>query len=286
MNQMEDVIKLCQVAHCYSDKRVLTDVCLTVEKGEILGLLGPSGAGKSTLIRIMTGQLRQTSGEVYVLGENTKKLSRGLYARLGMVTDQTGLYERLSCKDNLKIFCGLYGLPSLRIKETLEEVGLAEAAQRPVHKLSKGMRQRLSIARAILHSPELLFLDEPTSGLDPGTTQRIHELIRGQQSRGTTVFMTTHNMEEASRLCDHVALLHEGHILAYGDPQELCRKHDYKNQITILLSDGSVLELENRPESAAQISEALRQGRVRTIHSSEPDLEGVFLYLTGKSLNT
>ncbi len=140
------------------------------------------------------------------------------------------------------------------------------------------------LARAVLHQPKILFLDEPTSGLDPATTRRIHDLIRQMQQDGTTVFLTTHNMTEAEKLCKHIALLHEGSIVEYGEPKEICRRYNHQNKLRLLLNDGTDVRLPNAREAAEQIKEYLLSGRIETIHSTEPDLESVFMELTGRSL--
>jgi len=152
-------------------------------------------------------------------------------------------------------------------------------------KLSKGMKQRLVLARAVLHHPKLLFLDEPTSGLDPATANEIHELLLELKAEGTTIFLTTHNMVEAHKLCDHIALLNEGNIVEFGVPDELCRKYNQENIITILGRDGNTVTFLNNPDSAERIAEYFRQGNVEAIHSSEPNLETVFMKLTGRELN-
>lgn len=275
-------IEIKNIGMKFGDKKVLEDIELKIAEGEIIGLLGPSGAGKTTLIKILTGQLRQSEGEACILGENTRKLSSHVYTKIGMVMDNAGLYERLSCYDNLELFAKIYGIPTSKIAEALTQVGLGDAKKCPAAKLSKGMRQRLVLARALLHSPQLLFLDEPTSGLDPATALEIHELIRAQQKKGTTIFLTTHNMEEAAKLCDHVALLHEGHIVEYGKPEEICRRYNHQNRVHILLKDGQLLNLNNSAQAAEQISDCFAQNLVETIHSSEPNLETVFMELTGR----
>ena len=150
--------------------------------------------------------------------------------------------------------------------------------------MSKGMRQRLVLARAMLHSPKLLFLDEPTSGLDPAVTQTIHGLLQELKQEGTTIFLTTHNMDEAYRLCDHVALLNDGRIVEYGVPEELCRKYNTQNIITILCKDKSMVKLKNTRENADKIMGYFQDECVESIHSSEPNLETVFVELTGRRL--
>jgi len=144
----------------------------------------------------------------------------------GLMLDADGLFVRLTCLENMNVFTSVYGIPKRKAMEALESVGLKDAARKPVNALSKGMRQRLALARAILHEPKVLFLDEPTSGLDPTTAKGIHKLIRGLCDNGATVFLTTHNMDEAISLCNHAALLHLGKIVEYGVPAEICRRHN------------------------------------------------------------
>lgn len=272
------------ISMSFQGKTVLDGIDLRIREGEIFGLLGPSGAGKTTLIRILTGQLAPSAGEAFLLGENTGRLTGAVRKRTGMMLDEAGLYERLSCQDNLALFAQIYRLPEKRIGEVLEEVGLTEARRRPVSALSKGMRQRLVLARAIMHRPETLFLDEPGSGLDPSTAKEIHKLILRQQEAGVTIFLTTHNMEEAAKLCNNVALLCGGKIVEYGEPDALCRKYNHENQVNILLKDGEMLHLPGNGSSAEKIGVLFRQNAVESIHSSEPDLEKVFLELTGRGL--
>jgi len=232
------MIKMDNVVKRFGEKTVLQGVSFTAGEGEIFGLLGPSGAGKTTIINILTRQLLPDSGNIHV---GAPQLETGL------LLDEDGLYVRLTCMDNLKVFAGIYGMPVARCTEALERVGLTDAANKAVAALSKGMRQRLAIARAILHKPKVLFLDEPTSALDPVTARGIHKLIEEIRQSGTTIFLTTHNMEEATRLCNYVALLHKGQIVEYGEPLEVCKKHD----------------------------------AMKTI----PDLEAVFIKLTGSGLD-
>lgn len=278
----ESSIKITNINQKFGDKTVLKDINLTLRKGEILGLLGPSGAGKTTLIKILTGQITQTGGSAEVLGADTRELTSAVYTKMGMVLDNTGLYERLSCRDNLALFAQIYRLPKKKIREILMEVGLLEAEKRPVSKLSKGMRQRLVMARALMHSPEILFLDEPGSALDPSTVKEIHNLIRREQAKGAAIFLTTHNMEEAAKLCDYVALLHEGKIVEYGNPEEICRKYNHQNEIKILLKNGNEVTLQNESKAASKIQELFASEQVESIHSTEPNLETVFLELTGR----
>lgn len=291
------IIELEDVIQRFGEKEVLKGVTFRVESGEIFGLLGPSGAGKTTIIKIVTGQLRPTEGNAVTNGMPADKLTGKMYRRIGMMMDVPGLYERLSCYDNLKLFARLYAVPERRIYEVLEKVGLSEAAKRPVEKLSKGMKGRLALARAVMNEPDILFLDEPTSGLDPATTSRIHELILEEQAKGTTVFLTTHNMAEAEKLCRHIALLHEGNIIEYGGPNEICRRYNHRKKILVRLYDGRTMEFccdrkeewgkktGCEKESSERIRQYLEEGLVETIHSTEPNLETVFMELTGRKLD-
>lgn len=280
----QNAIAIRNVSHRFGDKEVLKNISLSVQRGEIIGLLGPSGAGKTTLIKIITGQLVPTSGTVELAGCDMRNPDAAIYRRIGMMMDDCGIYERLSCYDNLRLYADLYRIEHDRIREVLEWVGLYKDRKCPAQKLSKGMRGRLMLARAVLHRPEFLFLDEPTSGLDPATTGHIHELIFGMCKEGTTVFLTTHNMAEAEKLCKHVALLHEGKIVEYGEPQEINRKYNHMNRLKIRLYSGMNLELPNTEEAAAQVYEYLQNRQIETIHSTEPNLESVFLELTGRHL--
>lgn len=279
---MEYAIEMNHIVQQFAEKKVLKGIDLKIQKGEIFGLLGPSGAGKTTLIKILTGQLRQTEGEAVLLGSNTRH-AQNIHRKLGMMMDNFGLYERLSCYDNLKVFAGIYNVSGKKVDEALKKVGLFGDKKSPVMKLSKGMRSRLSLARAVMAQPEVLFLDEPTSGLDPATAAEIHKLIQDEQRRGATVFLTTHNMEEAHKLCNHVALLNEGKIVEYGEPEEVCRRYNHQNKLHIRLYDGKQIELPNNKMAADQIREYLEGEMVETIHSTEPSLETVFMELTGRS---
>ncbi len=278
MIQCNDVYK------SFSGKTVLSGIDFSVNDGEIFGLLGPSGAGKTTLIKILTGQLAFDKGSVAVFDKDVSSLSGEDKKSIGIMMDQFGVYERLSCIDNLKVFADIYRVPHERIKSTLEQVGLRDAGNKPASTLSKGMRARLSLARVFMHSPKLIFLDEPTSGLDPQTMRQIHKIILEKKKEGCTVFLTTHNMEEACRLCDRVALLNEGVIVENGSPAKICRKYNHQQTIKLHLSSGEDVVIPHDSGSAEMICRLLTDGSIETIHSSEPTLETVFLELTGRKL--
>lgn len=277
-------IKLENVTCSYGSRQVLSGITLAIGQGEIFGMLGPSGAGKTTLIHLLTGQLPY-GGRAQIFDTECAAIGRGVYANIGAVLDKCGLYERLSCLDNMKLFARIHDVPHSRIADVLHQVGLNGSERVKVGKLSKGMKQRLQLACAVLHRPKLLFLDEPTGGLDPSTAAEIHALIKALRENGTTIFLTTHNMDEAYRMCGRIALLNEGVIAECGIPAEICRKYCTRSEFHIVTSEEEELWLPNSPDSADDIAELIRGGKMRAIHSAEPDLGTVFLQLTGRELS-
>lgn len=279
-----EYIRLEHITKRYDKEPVLRDLNAVLQKGEILGFLGPSGAGKTTTIKILTGQLKPTSGEAYVLGTSVKQMDESIYERIGIVTDQSGVYERMTVYENMKYFARILRAENGRIDELLQRVGLVEHKKKAAGKLSKGQTQRLVLARAVLHKPQVLFLDEPTSGLDPSTALDIHKLLMEMKDEGMSVFLTTHNMEEATKLCDHVALLNDGQIVEYGTPQELCLRYNQEKRYRIILESGEEIVLEQTPENIRRMSDLLQENQVAALHSCEPTLESVFLTVTGRNL--
>lgn len=278
------VIETSNISKQYRNTTVLDKINLEAGKGEIVGVLGPSGAGKTTLINILTGQIRADSGDAYILETSCVNLDCKTYSKIGIMMDSFGLYERLSVYENLKFYSQIFRISSNRIEYVLNKTGLYGARKTLVQNLSKGMKARLNLARAFLKEAELLFLDEPTSGLDPQTAQHIHGLIEEEKQKGTTVFLTTHNMHEAEKLCDNIALLCDGKIVEYGNPQKICSKYNYMNVIDITLKNGEKISLPNSPKSSDKIKQLVESESIKSIHSSEPNLENVFLLLTGKVL--
>lgn len=281
MGKSIEIKKICK---SFGEKKVLDGISFSVENGEIFGLLGPSGAGKTTLIRILTGQLKGERGEALVNGINSSELTGIECRQFGIMMDDFGLYERLSCFDNLKVFAGIYGIGKSRIFEVLEAVGLGNSAKKAASELSKGMSSRLRLARVLLHNPDILFLDEPTSGLDPATAEEIQGLILAEKAKGRTIFLTTHNMAEAEKLCENIALLDEGKIVEYGNPQEICRRYNHRKMLKIHLKSGEDMEISHDEKSAEIVAKMLKDGTAETIHTSEPTLETVFMTITGKEL--
>ena len=278
------MIKCTDVRKSYGENEVLKGLNFEVSEGQIFGLLGPSGAGKTTLIKILTGQLAYEDGSVYVMGKEPSKLSGEEKKSFGIMMDSFGLYDRFTCAENLAVFSDMYSVSRSRIREVLKEVGLDDAYNRSASDLSKGMRARLQLARAFMHTPKIIFLDEPTGGLDPQTMKAIHRMILEKKEQGCTIFLTTHNMEEAGKLCDRIILLNDGKVVEEGKPEEICRRYDHHKRIKIHLADGEDMEFERNETYAEQIFRLLQSGKVETIHSTEPTLESVFLELTGREL--
>ncbi|MGC9350100.1 MAG: ABC transporter ATP-binding protein [Anaerolineae bacterium] len=218
-------IEVHDLTRDYGDLRAVDHVNFTVAQGEIFGFLGPNGAGKTTTIRMLTGQLRPTGGSAQVLGHDVVQEREVLQAKIGVVFEHQNVYQRMTGRDNLAFSARLYGVDGERVDEMLRLLGLKQHADKKVKTYSNGMKQRLLIARALLHRPRVLFLDEPTRGLDPNVARDIRAFVAGLTEQGVTVFLTTHYMEEADRLSDRVAILHGGHIVAQDTPAALKARH-------------------------------------------------------------
>jgi ABC-2 type transport system ATP-binding protein len=204
--------------------RAVDHISFAVAAGELFGFLGPNGAGKTTTIRMLTGQLRPTGGRASVCGCDVVTQRQQLKPAIGVVFEYQNIYERMTAVENLRFSARLYGVNGKRAQEMLRQVGLQDQARKKTADFSNGMKQRLLIARALLHRPQVLFLDEPTKGLDPGAAREIRAIVQGLKAQGVTVFLTTHYMEEADRLCDRVAIVHNGRIVALDTPRNL--KHN------------------------------------------------------------
>lgn len=280
------MIQVDHVYHDYEGKGIyaVSDISFTVQSGKVFGFLGPSGAGKSTVQNIMTGLLPVQRGEVRYDQYSVKALQTKFFNRIGVSFEQPNVYARLTGYENLKYFAALFSAPTCDPMELLDSVGLREAANKKAGEYSKGMRQRLTLARALLNKPEYLFLDEPTSGLDPATAASVRELIKAQRDRGAAVFLTTHNMELADSLCDTVAFLYGGKIAAMDSPDALKRRYG-KRLVTVAYQEGeservAAFDMDHREALVA----FLAQNNPITIHSQEATLEEIFLLVTGKEL--
>jgi ABC-2 type transport system ATP-binding protein len=270
----------------YGDVRALDGVSLRTAPGEIFGLLGHNGAGKSTMIRILTGRARPTSGRARVLGHDVPRDLEAIRGQINLVAETPNVYQRATARENLELFCALYGLPKKRGAEALEQVRLSSVAGRKVKTFSTGMRQRLLLARALLNSPRVLFLDEPTRGLDPRSARDLRQTVTALADGGSTIFLTTHDMNEADELCQRVAFLAEGRLVALDTPRALkLRLASTAPALDVLLDDGTDVRLKlDEPQDTARLQQLIDTGRVRSMHSLEPTLADVFIRLAGRSL--
>nr|MBN1230173.1 ABC transporter ATP-binding protein [Anaerolineae bacterium] len=214
-------IEVQDLVRDYNGLRAVKGISFTVNAGEIFGFLGPNGAGKTTTIKMLTGQLRPTSGMARVAGCDVVEERQQLKRHIGVVFDSQNIYERMSARENLRFAARLYGVQKQRVEEVLMQVGLSQRAGDKVKGFSNGMKQRVLIARGLLANPDVLFLDEPTRGLDPGVSRDIRAIISTLAQQGMTVFLTTHYMEEADQLSDRIAIIDQGQIIATGTPEEM-----------------------------------------------------------------
>ncbi|MDN5272150.1 ABC transporter ATP-binding protein [Chloroflexus sp. MS-CIW-1] len=284
----EPAIVAESLTYRYGNLLAVDHISFTVERGEILGFLGPNGAGKSTTVKILTGQLRPLSGRAILLGIDVARYPKQVHARIGVCFEQPNLYEELSGVDNLRLFARLFNIHDIDIAGLLHRVGLDGRGDDLVGHYSKGMKQRLMIARALVNRPDILFLDEPTEGLDPTSAEAIRRVICEEQERGATVFLTTHDMYEADRLCNRVAFINSGRIVALDTPHNLKQQHGKRMvRAEVVGPDGSLLTREiilDQPETAHQIADLFQHERVVTLHSEEATLEDIFIQLTGRAL--
>lgn len=278
-------VELRDISKSYQNRQIFSHLTLEIGEGECFGCLGPSGAGKTTLLRILIGQLKADHGESFLLGETSLNLSREVFRNIGLVLDEQGLYQRLSAYDNLKIYAQIHGVDENNILRILEKVNLKDEAFKKVFQFSKGMKQRLVVARALMHKPKAVFLDEPTCGLDPVSTHLIHDLLLELKKQKTTIFLTTHNMNEATLLCDFIGLLHEGGFIEYGSVKDILHKYNQQSVFQIELKDHSQVQLKNSKESAEKIYSYLKEEKIAAMHSCDVTLEDIFIKLTGKRLD-
>lgn len=268
------------------DKQVLHGLNFTVEDGEIFGFLGPNGSGKSTTQKILTGILKGHGGKVSVFGQDiSAACEQEFFRKIGVLFEFPYLYTNLSAVDNLKYFSSFYPAGQLRdIGEVLDKLEFKpDFLQKPVSSYSKGMRQRVSMARALISSPKLLFLDEPTSGLDPSGAVLFRKIIEEEREKGTTVFLTTHNMSDADLLCDRVAFITDGTIAALDTPKRL-KEQNGNHRIRIdYLYQGSREEKSIEPREL-EAGIPFPHDEIISIHSEEPTLEDVFIRYTGRGL--
>ena len=276
---MSSIVVSKNIVKTFGTKIALNKINFEIKEGEIFGFLGPSGSGKTTMINILTGQLLQDGGNSQLLGKDSHSLNSTDLEKIGIVSDKSGFYEKLSLEKNLLLYAKLYGVNLNRVDELLNKVGLLESKSILAEQLSTGMKQRMLLARALINQPKILFLDEPTSGLDPTTSKSIHELLVDLKENGTTIFLTTHDMNEATLLCDNLALLNKGKLIEQGNPADIIQKYNTNKRIKVIYK--------NREERIFDFSELtkLNVNDIISIHSCEPTLEEIFIELSREKLN-
>lgn len=312
------LIELVDVKKKFGDRNVVNGITFSIDKGEVFGLLGPNGAGKTTTLSMMSAQLSPDEGQIRVSDYSVGQDMNRIKSLVGIVPQEIALYPVLSARDNLQFFGSLYGMKKKPLKEKinwiLDLIGLAERANEPIKNYSGGMKRRVNIAAALLHDPLVLFMDEPTVGIDPQSRNKIYELIRLLKQQGMTIVYTTHYMEEATALCDRVAIVDRGEILQQGTISELIElvsggivelsmesPDTAERVVNLLLSDLNVsfmIQGHVRHDNKLTLIVKETQGalkvvmdlfaehhiKVTTMNIMPPTLETVFLYLTGKYL--
>jgi ABC-2 type transport system ATP-binding protein len=283
----EAAIKVDNITFAYGDLQAVDGISFEVAPGEILGFLGPNGAGKSTTIKILTGQLTPKTGKAQVLGVDITKDDPEMQAQIGVCFEEKNLYDSMSGAENLKFYASLFGIKDVDTDELLRRVGLADRAKDRVAKYSKGMKQRLMMARTLVNTPKVLFLDEPTDGLDPVSSQAIRKLIQQEADRGAAVLLTTHDMNEADELSNRVAFINEGKLYAVDTPENLKLKHGKRSvRVRTRAEDGVNEQTVALDEAGAGdvLRAAVGSPDLMTIHTEEATLEAIFIEMTGRGL--
>ncbi len=284
---MEKVILAEKIAYSYNKTLAVDHISFHIDKGEILGFLGPNGAGKTTTIKMLIGLLAPQDGKISVLGMDTAKELNKIQAQIGVCFEEKNLYEEMSAIENLKFFASLFGIKKIDAAALLKKVNLLVEKRQKVASFSKGMKQRLMMARALINYPKVLFLDEPTDGLDPVSARAVRDVILEEKEKGATIFLTTHDMMEADKLSDRVAFINEGKISVIDTPENL--KHEYGKRILKIRYrlDGRVeeeeLSLEDK-DMSKRIDEINSKHSILDMHTEEATLEDIFIKFTGRKL--
>jgi ABC-type multidrug transport system ATPase subunit len=275
------ILRLDHLTVRYGDFVAVDGLDLTLRPGELFGLLGPNGAGKSSTIRVLIGQRQPSGGSVTVAGLDVVREWQAVKPLFGYIPDRENHFEELTGRTNLQIFAGLYGVNARRVDECLELVELSEAGDLLVRAYSLGMRRKLLLARGLLHRPRLLYLDEPTANLDAHSVAVVHRILKQLTSEGVTVLLTTHNMGEVEAICDRVAILCRGKLVALDSPLNLQRQH-HERKVDVVLAGGEreVFDLD-RNEELARLSERVAAGAVASLRTREFNFHEAFLKLTG-----
>lgn len=280
---MNNIITVNNLSKAFNQQVALNDISFSIKKGEIFGFLGPSGSGKTTTIRILTKQLLCDLGDITIFDKSIEKIEGTDLSRIGILSDDSGMYEKLTLWENLEFYARIFNKSADFVDDLLKEVELFKHKKTKAKDLSKGMKQRMLLVRALINEPKILFLDEPTSGLDPNTSQKIHKLLEKLKEKGVSIFLTTHDMKEATDLCDELVFLFEGKIIEKGTPSNIIKKYsdDLNVKITYEGEKSQILNI----NKLLYLKEDLNNESIISIHSQEPTLEDIFIQLTGVKLN-
>ena len=283
------MIKVKDLSHSYGNDDVLAvnHISFQVQEGETFGFLGPSGAGKSTTQNILTGLLDLQQGEVTVAGYDLRKKNPARFNSIGVSFEQANVYGKLTALENLQYYASLFDVPTRDPMELLELVGLGDHAKERASTFSKGMKHRLTFARSMLNNPKLWFLDEPTTGLDPAIAATIKDIIRQEKEKGTTVFLTTHNMYIAEELCDRVAFIADGELKLIDTPKNLKKKFGHPIAEVEYLEHGRPVQKKfnlTNTEEKQMLSTLIQEKEILTMHTKEATMEEIFIEVTGKGL--
>jgi fluoroquinolone transport system ATP-binding protein len=283
------MIKVQGLHHSYNndDQYAVKDASFEIPKGEVFGFLGPSGAGKSTTQGILTGLLPLQQGEVNVAGYDVKNIKRKMFNQIGMSFEQSNVYSKMTAKENLDFYRKLFDVETREAEELLKLVGLQNKANVRAGEFSKGMKHRLTFARSMINNPELWFLDEPTTGLDPSIAADIKDIVRAQNKKGVTIFLTTHNMFIADELCDRVAFIVDGEIKLVNSPKKL--KLEYGEQLVEVeygKNGDMVTETFSTvlAEDKQRLQDVIARHDIQSMHTKEATLEEIFIKVTGRGL--
>ncbi len=303
------MIRLTNVSKSFGDLKAVKNISFSIKEGEIFGLLGPNGAGKSTTINMMSTLLKSDAGSVSIAGNEVQKNTVACKQLIGVVPQEISLYDDFSAYDNLLFWGSLYAVPkkelNRRIKEILDLIGLADRKNDLIKNYSGGMKRRINIAAAILHKPKVLFMDEPTVGVDPQSRNRIFDIVETLNKQGMTIVYTTHYMEEVERLCDRIAIMDLGKIIAQGTKEELQKQSNAKEHVVLKVNgkekvlfdclkqkyatviEGKTLRVEcNVNTDLARIVSFCNSEKIEIedLKLNKVNLEAIFLNLTGKQL--
>lgn len=296
-------IQVDKLSFAYGEHPAVQDVSFTVAPGEILGFLGPNGAGKSTTIKMLTGQLRPKSGTIRILGHDGVTERSAIQPRIGVSFEEKNLYTEMSAAENLRFYARLFGIRDLDVQGLLRRVDLTDRMNDRVSSYSKGMRQRLMVARSLVNRPDVLFLDEPTAGLDPVSAKALRTIIRAEAERGVAVVLTTHDMLEADKLSSRVAFINKGRILALDTPEKLKATHGRRTVRVLSQVPASAEEATGDPGerveaeivetvipldedgASKRVEQAVAAGGLLSVHTDEATLEDIFIEFAGQGLS-